>query len=81
MARQMLAYLLALEEEGRVTAEAVNAAMDAQDTAIMNPPWEQIVGHEQAEVIRAELGAMLHIERLHRYTLRGSAAPSEKLRA
>jgi glyoxylase-like metal-dependent hydrolase (beta-lactamase superfamily II) len=73
MARQMLAYLLALEDEGRVNAEPVNAAMDAQDMAIMNPPWESIVGHEQAKVIRAELGAMLHIERLHRYTLRDAA--------
>jgi glyoxylase-like metal-dependent hydrolase (beta-lactamase superfamily II) len=72
MARQMLAYLIALEEEGRVTSEPVHADMDQQAMAIMNPPWEQIVGLEQAEVIRAELGAMLHIERLHRYTLLGS---------
>jgi glyoxylase-like metal-dependent hydrolase (beta-lactamase superfamily II) len=69
MARQMLAYLLALEEEGRVRSEALEVPMDAQEMAIMNPPWEQIVGHEQADVIRAELGAMLHVERLHRYTL------------
>ena len=48
--------------------------MDAQEMAIMNPPWEQIVGHDQAEVIRAELGAMLHVERLHRYTLRGTGS-------
>jgi glyoxylase-like metal-dependent hydrolase (beta-lactamase superfamily II) len=68
MARQMLAYLLALEEEGRVTSEPLDEPMDAQAMAIMNPPWEQIVGHEHADVIRAELGAMLHIERLHRYT-------------
>jgi glyoxylase-like metal-dependent hydrolase (beta-lactamase superfamily II) len=70
MARQMLAYLMALEEEGRVTSESLDRAMDVQEMAIMNPPWEQIVGHEQADVIRAELGAMLHVERLHRYTLR-----------
>jgi len=69
MARQMLAYLLALQDEGRVTAEPLDAAMDAREMAIMNPPWESLVGEEQAEVIRAELGAMLHIERLHRYAL------------
>jgi glyoxylase-like metal-dependent hydrolase (beta-lactamase superfamily II) len=74
MARQMLAYLLALEEEGSVTSQELHVPMDAQEMAIMNPPWEQIVGHEQAEVIRAELGAMLHVERLHRYTLRGTAS-------
>lgn len=70
MARQMLAYLLALEEEGRVTSEPLDEPMDAQAMAIMNPPWEQIVGDEHADVIRAELGAMLHIERLHRYEAR-----------
>lgn len=78
MARQMLAYLIALEEEGRVTSEPVNAAMDEQEMAIMNPPWEQVVGHEQAEVIRAELGAMLHVERLHRYTWRGPSSNETK---
>jgi glyoxylase-like metal-dependent hydrolase (beta-lactamase superfamily II) len=70
MARQMLAYLLALEDEGRVTSEALDTPMDAQAMAIMNPPWEQIVGDEHADVIRAELGAMLHIEHLHRYEAR-----------
>jgi glyoxylase-like metal-dependent hydrolase (beta-lactamase superfamily II) len=73
MARQMLAYLLALEEEGRVTSAPLDAPMTSQETAIMNPPWEQIVGDEHADVIRAELGAMLHIERLHRYALLGPA--------
>jgi glyoxylase-like metal-dependent hydrolase (beta-lactamase superfamily II) len=81
MARQMLAYLLALQEEGRVTSTPLSIPMDAQEMAIMNPPWEQIVGHEQADVIRAELGAMLHIERLHRYTLRGPAQNEPKGRA
>jgi hypothetical protein len=47
----------------------IDAAMDAQATAIMNPPWEQIVGEDQAAVVRAELGAMLHVEQLFRYTL------------
>jgi len=73
MARQMLAYLLALEGEGRVISVPLDTPMDAQEMAIMNPPWEQIVGHEQADVIRAELGAMLHVERLHRYTLLGES--------
>jgi glyoxylase-like metal-dependent hydrolase (beta-lactamase superfamily II) len=81
MARQMLAYLLALEDEGRVRSVPLDQPMDAQEMAIMNPPWEQIVGHEQADVIRAELGAMLHIERLHRYTLQGPAQNEPKGRA
>jgi glyoxylase-like metal-dependent hydrolase (beta-lactamase superfamily II) len=78
MARQMLAYLMALEEEGLVSSEPLAAGMDAQEMAIMNPPWEQIVGHEQADVIRAELGAMLHVERLHRYALHGSQPAGPK---
>ncbi|MDP9025778.1 MAG: MBL fold metallo-hydrolase [Candidatus Eremiobacteraeota bacterium] len=69
MGRQMLAYLEALTAEGRVCAEPVARAMNAQETAILNPSWESLVGDEHAEVIKAELGAMHVLERLYRYRL------------
>ena len=69
MARQMLAYLIALQQEGRVQAEAVVRAMTDEETAILNPPWEAIVGEEHAALVRAELGAMLHLDVLYRYAL------------
>lgn len=69
MARQMLAYLLALQSEGRVRAEPLDRPMTERDTWILNPPLEGIVGAEQAEVIRAELGSSMRIDRLNLYTL------------
>ena len=69
MARQMLAYLMALQDEGRVVSEPVSRAMNEREDAIMNPPWETIVGHEHAAVVKAELGAMMQLETLDRYRL------------
>lgn len=69
MARQMLAYLLALESEGRVTAARIERRMTEQEEWILNPPLVQLVGEEQAEVIRAELGAMLRLDALYEYRL------------
>jgi glyoxylase-like metal-dependent hydrolase (beta-lactamase superfamily II) len=69
MARQLLAYLLALQSEGRVRAEPLERPMTDRETWMLNPPLEGIVGAEQAEVIRAELGSSLRIDRLNRYRL------------
>lgn len=69
MARQMLAYLIALEQEGRVSAHRLDRAMTEQETWILNPPLEKLVGAEQAEVIVAELGAMLRLDALYSYEL------------
>lgn len=69
MARQMLAYLIALELEGRVSSRALDREMDERERAILNPPWEQIVGVEHAEMVRAELGALLHLDTLYEYRL------------
>jgi glyoxylase-like metal-dependent hydrolase (beta-lactamase superfamily II) len=66
-ARQMLAYLIALSEEGTVTARALNRPMTEQENTILNPSWESIVGAEHAPVIRAELGAMLKLDTLYEY--------------
>jgi glyoxylase-like metal-dependent hydrolase (beta-lactamase superfamily II) len=69
MARQALAHLMALESEGRVTATRLDRTMNEQESWILNPPLRQIVGDEHAEVIEAELGAMLHLEHLYQYAL------------
>jgi glyoxylase-like metal-dependent hydrolase (beta-lactamase superfamily II) len=69
MARQMLAHLMALEREGRVTAERVDRPFTAEEQWILNPPIEQIVGKEHAAFVAEELGAMLHVDALYRYRL------------
>lgn len=68
-ARQMLAYLIALEQEGRVTSSALERSMDADEHAILNPEWETIVGKEHARTVEAELGAMLRLDTLREYAL------------
>jgi glyoxylase-like metal-dependent hydrolase (beta-lactamase superfamily II) len=68
-ARQLLAYLIALGEEGAVSARALNRPMTEQENTILNPAWESIVGAEHAPVIRAELGAMLKLDTLYEYFL------------
>jgi len=70
-ARQMLAYLLALEEEGRVVAERVERPLDAREHAILNPDWVSIVGAEHAPLVEAELGAQVRLDTIYRYRLAG----------
>jgi len=69
MARQMLAYLIALTEEGRVHAHALDRPMTEQENTILNPAWESIVGAEHAPLIAAELGAMLKLDKIYEYRL------------
>jgi glyoxylase-like metal-dependent hydrolase (beta-lactamase superfamily II) len=69
MARQMLAYLMALTEEERVRARALDRPMTEQENLILNPSWESIVGAEHAPLIAAELGAMLKLDTLYEYEL------------
>ena len=69
MARQLLAYLIALSEEGRVAAAVVDRAMTKEETAMLNPDWKDIVGPEHAAVVEAELGSMLRLDALYRYRL------------
>lgn len=68
-ARQMLAYLLALEQEGRVRSHALARELTPQEHAILNPEWETIVGAEDARVIEAELGALLRLDTIRVYEL------------
>ncbi|MHB8146126.1 MAG: MBL fold metallo-hydrolase, partial [Vulcanimicrobiaceae bacterium] len=73
MARQMLAYLIALGLEQRVSAQPVDREMTDEETAILNPPWDAIAGAEHAALIEAELGSALRLDRLYRYSLTRSA--------
>jgi len=68
-ARQLLAYLLALEQEGRVRSVVLARDLTSQEHAILNPEWETIVGAEDARVIEAELGALLRLDTLRIYEL------------
>jgi len=75
MARQILAHLNALEEEGRVTATQLLRALTPGETAMLNPPLEDVVGPEEAAVIAAELGAEIRIDSLHAYRLAPGRLP------
>ena len=68
-ARQMLAYLIALEAERRVTSRALPRPPTEVEHAILNPEWETIVGAEDARVIEAELGALLRLDTVREYAL------------
>ena len=72
-ARQMLAYLIPLTEEGVVSAERLDRELTREETAILNPAWESIVGAEHAPLVEAELGAMLKLDHVYRYTLTSRA--------
>lgn len=69
-ARQMLAYLMALAQEDVVHARALDRPLTAEETAILNPSWESIVGAEHAPLVEAELGAMLKLDTVYEYSLR-----------
>jgi len=55
-ARQVLAYLLALEAEGRVRAERIERAPTPREAALLNPDLSKLGEGIDAAVIRAELG-------------------------
>ncbi len=68
-ARQVLAYLIALEQEGVITSRALERTMNDEEHAILNPQWESIVGKEHARTVEEELGAMLRLDVLREYRL------------
>jgi hypothetical protein len=67
MARQILAHLVALEDEGHVRSEPLERAMTPEEWAILNPRIEEFVGPQEAAVITAELGAEMRLESLRLY--------------
>lgn len=69
MARQLLAHLGALQEEGRVEADRVDRAMTQQERWILNPPLGELLDEAQAALVAAELGAQLRLDTLYAYRL------------
>ncbi|HEY6236335.1 MAG TPA: hypothetical protein VIW69_14645, partial [Candidatus Elarobacter sp.] len=55
-ARQILAYLSALETEGGVRAERVARDATPQEAALLDPDLSKLADAAGADVIRAELG-------------------------
>jgi glyoxylase-like metal-dependent hydrolase (beta-lactamase superfamily II) len=68
-ARQILAYLIALEREGRVTATPRNDALTPEERALLDPNLSVIVSERDAAVVRAELGFGTEPPRLVDYAL------------
>ena len=74
-ARQMLAHLQALEEEGRVRSHRLNRPMTLEEKAILIPDWSASAGRDDAEVVRAELGTDVDPE-LCVYEIRNTILPN-----
>lgn len=74
MARQVLAHLIALEREGRVSARRLERPLTADESAMLNPNIEAIVGPAEAALIVAELGTELRLEAIYEYRLREGAS-------
>ncbi len=55
-ARQVLAYLIALQDEGRVRAEAMSRPPTRDEAALLDPDLSKLDGNAGADVVRAELG-------------------------
>jgi glyoxylase-like metal-dependent hydrolase (beta-lactamase superfamily II) len=55
-ARQVLAYLLALEHEGRIRVKRLDRAPAASEAAILNPDLSRLVDQASRDVAAAELG-------------------------
>lgn len=68
-ARQMLAYLIALEAEHRVRAVRLDRPLTQREQAILNPDWVNVVGAEHAPLLEAELGAQLRLDAIYEYSL------------
>lgn len=69
MARQALAHLIALEQEGRVTSTPVRRPLTTQEYEMLNPNLEEIVGPQEAALLAAELGTQMRLESLDEYRL------------
>ncbi len=63
MARQILAHLLALQSEERVVVQTAARAMSADESAMLNPDLQTIVGPDEA----AEIGAEMRLTTLYEY--------------
>lgn len=69
MARQILAHLLALTDEGLVITRPAVRGLSAQEQTMLNPDLSAIVGPHEAELLAAEIGTELRLETLDEYRL------------
>jgi glyoxylase-like metal-dependent hydrolase (beta-lactamase superfamily II) len=69
-ARQVLAYLIALEREGRVRARRLDRAPTPSEAAILNPDLSRIVDPSSRAVVAAELGIDRSVTTIEEYALR-----------
>ena len=74
-ARQILAYLIALEREGAVSAREVERAPTASEDAVLNPDLSRLDENAGADVVRAELGYGA-TQRLVRYEIASTILPN-----
>jgi glyoxylase-like metal-dependent hydrolase (beta-lactamase superfamily II) len=68
-ARQLLAYLIALEREGRVVAHDLARPLTASEAAILEPDLRRMVDAPSAAVAAAELGLANAVPTLNDYAL------------
>jgi glyoxylase-like metal-dependent hydrolase (beta-lactamase superfamily II) len=68
-ARQVLAYLIALEREGRIISDAVLREPNADESALLDPDLGALAGDTDAGLLRAELGLRGTREPLRLYSL------------
>jgi glyoxylase-like metal-dependent hydrolase (beta-lactamase superfamily II) len=68
-ARQVLAYLIALEREGRVTGAPLDRALTDDERALLDPDLSPLVSEHDVAVVGAELGYGTDPPRLIRYAL------------
>jgi glyoxylase-like metal-dependent hydrolase (beta-lactamase superfamily II) len=68
-ARQVFAYLIALERERRVWVKTLDRALSPREAEILNPDLSAIVDPESAAVARAELGFDRTVETIDAYGL------------
>jgi len=69
-ARQILAYLIALEREGRVTATPLDVPLTPAQHRLLDPDLRRILHERDLAVVRAELGYGTEPARLVEYALR-----------
>jgi glyoxylase-like metal-dependent hydrolase (beta-lactamase superfamily II) len=68
-ARQVLAYLIALEREGRVRARTLEREPTRTEAEMLNPDLSKIVDPESAAIAAAELGYDRRVETIEGYAL------------
>lgn len=74
-ARQVLAYLIAMEREGTVHAEQLTRTPTPEEAALLNPDLSRLDENLGADVIRAELGYG-GVEPLVRYEIASTTFPN-----